>query len=355
MSIISHCIKNTENIDIKVVHFLIGCKTNTEKFQTVGGIIHEFPKLSRVLLENPKKLFDNAMCSYSDYKKVIRIHQVLYLIDPLYEKTEPVFTNAGITAISNNGHMIHRYSDYTVISTIEIFIYPVHTNTSELNILIDITKKSNCLINIQDTTGSDMCKHIKSDSQINILISDCALNTSGVYACPPISFLDKPRWVNIRDDAMKLFIDSFTGDEYVIDYLKSVTQFIFCKRELVALSRLWSLNDLGEEINHVLTGKIKLSDVTCKTYNANYKLCILPYVSHRCTGNIVYDQILYFLDTWNTKYMYSDSDLKFIDIIKEECDVRISILGDEYTTYRDLVNIISKRVQMVNDETLVSK
>ena len=343
MNVITHCSKTPEDdVEIRVVHFLIGCKTNPE---TKGGIIHEFPKLVRTLLTSPEILFDSNMVSYAHHKKVIRIHQVLYLIDPLYRDTEPIFTSYGIKELSDNGTNILNCGEYIVISTIEMFIVPRDTNSEEMNTLIYIAKTNpDTLINIQDTTSSNMCKHT-SNSRVHILPSDCFLNTSAKYACPAIAFTDKPRWVNINDDAVKLLTDTYAGDEYVLEYLKAIADFTFFKTELVALSRLWSLCDLNEDVHHIIKGGIHLREVTSKTYWEHYHLFVRPYVEYRCAGNMVFDQILKFLELWYEKYRYIDEspEIPIIDIIKDEVNIRLEMLKEkECTVHKDLVNIISK-------------
>jgi hypothetical protein len=141
----------------------------------------------------------------------------------------------------------------------------------------------------------------------------------------------------------------YNGDEYVIDYLNSIAKFILVKYELVALSRLWSLTEMREPINHILNGQTYLDQITNINYYSNYKFCIRPYIEYRCTGNIAIEWIKWFLDFWEEKYMYAkpeDKKISFVDMIREQCDVRIKLLGENATvkTYRDLVNIITRNV-----------
>ena len=72
-----------------------------------------------------------------------------------------------------------------------MFIHPADTNEVEMSLLINMFLYSqNTLINIQDTTGSDMCKKWMRKPLIHILPSDCSLNTSEIYACPSIKYLN---------------------------------------------------------------------------------------------------------------------------------------------------------------------
>jgi hypothetical protein len=347
-SIFSKITKPVDKVDLRVIHVLIGCKTHLD---TKPGpkSIHEFPRLARLLLSDPTSIFDNTMNSYAHYKRDLTIHQILYLIDPLYENTDPVFTRDGIKELSNNGSNTITTRDCTIISTIEAVVCPINTSSKEMTAFVEVLKSyPDTLINIQDTTGSSMCSGIfQSDHQIHILNSDCFLDTSAKIACPAISFL---RWVNIKQDILKILSDPYTGDEYAADYLKLVTEHVFFKKELVALSSIWSLIECNEEANHIITGKIKLSDITVKTYSANYRLFIRPYFEYRRQGNIVFDQIIKFLDSWNETLYYSpDSDTRtFLDVVKQECGARLEVLGMEPCgIHRDLVSIIEKNANKV--------
>ena len=354
MNIISYSAKTLEDsahYDINIVHLLIGCKTPVERR---GGIIHEFPKLVRILLTDPEILFDPSMISFAYSKKELRIRQVLFLIDPEYKKSKPAIANSAIMEMSNSGqNTILSKNSYMIASSIETFIYPENTSEPQMSLLINIFSQArNTIINIQDTTGSDMCKKWRRKPYIHILPSDCSLNTSEIYACPPIKYLNSPKWVNLEEDSLKILLDPYNGDEYVIDYLKAIAKFILVKYELVALSRLWSLTEMREPINHILNGQTYLDQITNINFNANNKFCIRPYIEYRCEGNIAIDWIKWFLDFWADKYMYTKEDdqkISFVDMIKEQCDIRIKLLGDNtnVNTYRDLVNIITRNIIQV--------
>lgn len=343
-NILSKYVKPMETIDLRVVHILIGCKTHHDG-RPGPKPIHEFPKLARLLLVDPMSIFDNTMLSYSYHRSVLSIHQVLYLIDPLYENTQALFARDGIKELSTNGTNIIALPGCVIMSSIEMVVCPIKTTTKEITTLVEVLKSyPNTLINIQDTTGSSMCTSVfQSDHQVHIVNSDCFLDTSAKYLCPAIAYL---RWVNMKQDILKMFSDTYTGDEYMVSYLKEITNHIFFKKELVALSSIWSLIESNEEIHHITTGKTRLSDITVQTYCANYKLLIRPYIEYRRMGNVVLDQIIKFLDWWNDHFSYaSPTDTRtFLDIVKQECRDRFEILGirESCLTHRDLVNIIER-------------
>ena len=348
MNIIAYSTKilqESRGYDINIFHLLIGCKTPTERR---GGIIHEFPKLSRVLLTDPESLFDTSMISFAYSRREVKIRQVLFLIDPEYQKSDPHIAKGAIIEMSNSGqNTIISKNSYMITSTIQMFIHPQYTNETEMSILINMFSYSeNILINIQDTTNSDMCKNwMTKKSTIHILPSDCSLNTSEIYTCPPIKYADSPKWINLQEDLFKILQEPYNGEEYIIKYLKDISKFIYIKYELVALSKLWNLTEMREPINHIFTGKIYLEQITNINFCTNDKLCIRPYIEYRCQGNIAIDWIKLFLDFWTAKYMYGGYEpIYFVDMIKEECNIRIKVIGENkpIETYKDLVNIITR-------------
>ena len=349
MNIVSYSTKILEEskyFDINVIHLLIGCKTPIERR---GCVIHEFPKLARILLTEPETIFDVSTISFAYSKKDLKIRQVLFAIDPEYKKSDAHIAKSAITEMSNGGqNTIISKNSYMITSSIQLIIHPEETNECEMSMLIDMFSYSpNILINIQDTTNSDMCKKWRRKSYIHILPSDCSLNTSEIYACPPIKYLDSPKWINLEEDSFKILQEPYYGDEYVIEFLKSTSKFMYLKYELVALSRLWSLAEMREPIYHILTGQTYLDQMTNINFYSNDKFCIRPYIEYRCGGNIAMDWIKGFLDFWVDKYGYAKGELpkiSFVDMIKEQCNIRLKILGENIIVekYRDLVNILTR-------------
>jgi len=347
----SKILEETRYYDINIIHLLIGCKTPIERR---GGIIHEFPKLARILLTEPETLFDISMISFAHSKRELKIRQVLFLIDPQYQKSSAELAKGAIIEMSNSGqNTIISKNSYIITSSIEMFIHPADTNEVEMSLLINMFLYSqNTLINIQDTTGSDMCKKWMRKPLIHILPSDCSLNTSEIYACPSIKYLNAPKWVNLDEDSFRILLEPYDGDEYVVDYLKAVSKFIYIKYELVALSRLWSVTEMREPINHILNGQIYLEQISNINFGDNDKLCIRPYIEYRCYGNIAMDWIRWFLDFWFNRYRYTTPDeqqLSFVDMIKEQCNIRIKLLGHTTTIekYRQLTDLIIRNTTII--------
>ena len=340
----SKILEESKHYDITIIHLLIGCKTPIERR---GGIIHEFPKLARILLTAPETLFDISMISFAYSKRELKIRQILFAIDPEYQKSDATIAKSAIMEMSTSGqNTIISKNSYMITSFVELFIHSDETNETEMSLLINMFSYSqNILINIQDTTGSDMCKKWMRNSHIHILPSDCCLNTSETYACPAIKYLNSPKWVNLEEDSFKILLDPYSGETYTIDYLKSIARFMFIKYELVALSRLWSLIEMREPLNHILNGSIYLEQITNINFSVNDKLCIRPYIEYRGRGNIAMDWIRLFLDLWADRYMYAtrdDQSISFVQMIKEQCDIRLKLLGETATIekYRDLTNIL---------------
>ena len=335
--------------DINIVHLLIGCKTPLERRR---GTIHEFPKLARILLTDPEVLFDSSMISFGFSKSELKIRQILFLIDPEYKKSQPELAKSAVIEMSNNGeNVVISKNSYTIKSSIKIFIHPENTDQDEMNILIKLFSKSfNTIINIQDTTGMNMCKKWRKTPNIHILPSDCFLNTSEIYACPAIKYTDSPKWINLEEDSQRIVMDVYSGDEYIIEYLNSIAKLIFIKYELVALSRLWSLAEMHEPIYHILNGQTYLDQITNINYRIHDKFCIRPYIEYRCDGNFAIDYIKSFLDLWTNQYTYikdEDAKISFVDMICEQCDTRIKLLGETYNrTHKDLVKLIIRNSQV---------
>ena len=341
MNILTHCVRASEDTfyDLTVVHFLIGCKSTVGRS---GFPIHEFPKLARNMFTSPEDCFDSNALSYIQNGGKFKIRQILYLIDPAYKTTRPEITDAAIKELSKSGDVVSK----NIISSIYIFMHPMETAEEEMSILVNIFKNNpKYLINIQDTTGIDMCRKYDSNYKIHRLHADCFLDTSDTYACPPISHMGQFRWINLFQDCYRRN-DSFETD-YVVNYITATARHVFCKYEFVALVRLWNLNDMNEDIFTVTGEKIKLAHITDKTYNKYYKIAILPYISYRVGGNEVEYYILKFIESWYLSYIYViEKETKtFRDMIISECKLRADILNETFLTAKDIANICSKRTQ----------
>lgn len=338
MNIQTHCLKVLEDssYDLNVVHFLIGSKSSPNR---PGFPIHEFPRLARNLFVCPENMLDANALSYIEGSK-IKLRQVLYLIDSEYSSSNPEVAIAALKELRKTDNVSDR-----ITSSISMFVHDKDIICDEMDVLISIFKnRRNYLINIQDTTSIDMCRKHDSGAKIHRLPSDCFLNTSEDYACPMITYEGSFRWINMIQDSHKLK-DPFELDS-VIRYLNSSSEFIFCKFELVALVRLWNLHDMNEDVFTILGEKIKLSQITNKNYSRYYKFIIFPYVTYRCAGNAVEDHIVKFIDNWNKEFSYvpdSIPEKTFLDIVIEECLFRTNILGEKFSTARDICNMILRR------------
>jgi hypothetical protein len=339
MNILTHCVKALDDTfyDLTIVHFLIGCKSNPIRS---GFPIHEFPKLVRNIFISPESSFDTNSISYIESLEKFKIRQILYLIDPEYARSGPEIAHAAIKELSKEGDIVSK----KIISSLYMFTYPTETRKEEMNILINIFNNNpKYIINIQDTTGIDMCKEYVSGSKIHRLPADCALNTSETYACPIITYAENFRWINIQQDHYRM--NDFFESEYVLNYLKYTAEHIFCKYEAVALIRLWNLHDINEDIFTVVGEKIKLSTITNKNYSKYYKIVIAPYIGYRVSGNFVEHYILKFIENWFLKYMYIseiEETKTFKDMIISECKIRTDILNETFFTSKDLSNIIAR-------------
>lgn len=339
---------NTEgNLNIFVFNFLIGCKT----YQNSSiKAIHEFPKLCRDLFTNPASKLDHTI-NYNS----LNVTQFMYLIDPQYEFSKPLFLSSGMTHILNyhedillseNNKFTLKHSE-TVESTLHINIYNREISTQMVTDILNfltpfLREDKHILVNIQDTT-SIVCENIfvsNTCKYIHILPPDCLLNTSEVYACPDMTLNnDKVSWMNIRDNKYNLMRDSL--------YLQSVYRFLNMNYYLPALLSLWTSLNIKTPLFHFMSGE-PVEPITNNNLCLLYDSVILPYVKYRfySSDNLAY--ILYFINTWKD-YYYTTLDfantVSFEDIIKKECVDILKTLNIKYDgelSLHTLRNIVTK-------------